>query len=135
MHHNKQIKEIRIMKKVNELLDQMQPMRTEVKKRCLAYLKRVLKKAENHRIGFYDEEYGEHIGGEAVCVTYDGGSHPEYASNAFSNVNGIYLNERGHILLHTEDCDCYEIERITWDEVVDLADYVYRVVMPTLKKG
>ena len=123
------------MKKVNQLLKEIQPIRAEINKRCIAYLKRVLKKAENHSIDFYDEEHGEYIGGELVCVTYDGGNHPEYASNAFSNVNGIYLNERGQILLHTEDCDCYEIESITWDEVIYLADYVYRVVMPTLKKG
>lgn len=123
------------MRKVNKLLKEILPIRAEINKRCIAYLKRVLKKADNHRINFYDEEHGEYIGGEFVCVTYDGGSHPEYASNAFSEVKGIYLNERGQILLHTEDCDCYEIVSITWDEVVDLANYVYRVVMPTLKKG
>ena len=67
------------MRKVNQLLKEIEPIRAEINKRCIAYLKRVLKKAENHRIGFYDEENGEYIGGEVVCVTYDGGNHPEYA--------------------------------------------------------
>lgn len=118
------------MKKVNELLDAIKPMRAEVKTRCLAYLKRQLKKRT--RIDFYDEE-GDAIGNEYVCVTYDGGRHPEYASNAFSNVNGVYISN-GKILLDTDD-DCeYDIQNITWDELVNLTDYVYRVVLPTLKK-
>jgi hypothetical protein len=123
------------MKKVNQLLDQIQPIRREINTRCLAYLKRVLKNAESHRINFYNEESGEYVGSEFVCVTYDGGNHPEYASNAFSTVNAIYLDDKGHIMLDTEDSSCYEIDSITWDEVIDLADYVYRVVMPILKKG
>ena len=137
LHHNKTIGD-KEMKKVNELLDQMQPMRAEVKKRCLAYLKRVLKKAEDNTISFQDED-GNDIGNNYVCVTYDGGRHPEYASNAFSQVHGIYLrkNNKGKdcIILDTEDDDEYGIENINWDELVDLTDYVYKVVMPFLKKG
>lgn len=122
------------MKKVNELLDQMQPMRAEVKKRCLAYLKRVLKKAKDKRLDFYDEN-GNGYGGEFVCVSYDGGRHPEYGSNVFSNVNGIFLNDKGEVTLDTEDDSEYKIENITWDELVNVADYVYRVLMPILKNN
>ena len=122
------------MKKVNELLDQMLPMRAEVKKRCLAYLKRMLKKAEGNRLDFYDED-GNGYGGEYVCVSYDGGRHPEYASNVFSSVRGIFLNDKGVVTLDTEDDDEYSMSSITWDELVNVADYVYRVLMPTLKKN
>ena len=37
-------------------------------------------------------------------------------------------------MLETEDCEEYEIERIDWDELVDVADYVYKVLIPYFKK-
>lgn len=46
-------------------------------------------------------------------VTYDGGNHPEYASNVFSLVNGAFLSE-GNVYVDCEDCEEYHIERI-WD--------------------
>lgn len=122
------------MKKVDELLNEITPIRREINKRCLAYLKRTLKKAENNRLDFYDED-GEAYGNQFVSVSYDGGRHPEYASNAFSSVNGIYLNDKGKIVLDTEDDDEYGIENITWDELVDVASYVYNILMPILKKN
>lgn len=68
----KQIKQNKIMKKVNELLNEITPIRREIKKRCLAYLKRTLKKAENNRLDFYDED-GEAYGNQFLSVSYDGG--------------------------------------------------------------
>ena len=137
MHHNKTIGD-KEMKKVNELLEQMLPMRAEVEKRCLAYLKRELKNAKGNTINFQDED-GKAIGNNYVCVTYDGGRHPEYASNAFNQVHSIYLKKNNNgkdcIILDTEDDDEYGIENINFDELVDLAYYVYNVVMPFLKKG
>ncbi len=126
------------MKKANELWEQKRPIEKQIEKRCIAYLKRTLKNREGNRLDFYDED-GEAYGNQYVCVTYDGGRHPEYASNAFSQVHGIYLrkNNKGKdcIILDTEDDDEYGIENINWDELVDLTDYVYKVVMPFLKKG
>lgn len=115
------------MKKVNELLDIMQPMRKEVKKRCLAYLKRVLKKEDGGRLDFVDED-GNPRKNKFVCVTYDGGAHPEYAANAFSLVKAIYLNKDNKIVLDTDDDDEYSIEKVYWEEMVNIADYVYKVL-------
>jgi hypothetical protein len=117
------------MRKVNQLLKEIKPIRAEINKRCIAYLKRVLKKAENHRIGFYDEENGEYIGGEVVCVTYDGGNHPEYASNAFSTVNGVFINRRGVISLNIEDCSDYELEDVSWEDVYNIAEYLKNEIL------
>jgi hypothetical protein len=61
---------------------------------------------------------------EFVSVPYDGGNHPEYASNAFSVVNGVFINRRGVISLNTEDCSDYELEDVSWEEVYDLAEYL-----------
>lgn len=126
------------MEKVNELLGQIVPIKRKINKRCLAYLKKELKKAKDNRLDFYDED-GEPYGNQYVSVTYDGGRHPEYASNAFSIVNGIYLTKNSKdkevIMLDTEDDDEYGIKNISWDELVGIADYVYKILMPILKKG
>lgn len=53
-------------------------------KLALEYLKATLEEAEGQRIECYDEQ-GEPIGYE-FCVTYDGGRHPEYDANPFSDV-------------------------------------------------
>ncbi len=85
---------------------------------CMSYIKKVLKE-NNNEISWDVDEFDE-----TVTVTYDGGRHPEYDSNAFSCVYGVRLNERGKILLNTEDCDCYGIESIPTEEVYYVADYL-----------
>ena len=120
------------MKKTIELFESIQPVREQIRKRCISYLKRVLKKREGKSILLYDED-GDAIDDEYVTVTYDGGRHPEYDSNAFSNVGAVYLDEKGNIMLDTDDCDEYEIDNITWDELYTLAEYVYNHALPFWK--
>ena len=70
---------------------------------------------------FKDGEF--RIGDEyqQTCVTYDGGNHPEYASNAFSTVYAIRKNEHyGNIGLEIDETDFYDIDR-----VVDVAELSY----------
>jgi hypothetical protein len=40
-----------------------------------------------------------------VCVSYNGGNHPEYASNVFSQVLLIKKDEKGNVVLDTEDAE------------------------------
>ena len=47
----------------------------------------------------------------SFCVSYDGGHHPEYASNVFSEVSAIW-EKNGHIYLEVEEENQYEINRI-----------------------
>jgi hypothetical protein len=60
-----------------------------------------------------------------ISVTYDGGNHPEYASTAFSMVEGISLDENDNIILQIEDCSEYPIQNINWDEVYDVAAFIH----------
>ena len=46
------------------------------------------------------------------CVSYDGGNHPEYASNCFSDVNSVYIKD-GKVYLDIEDASDYELENVT----------------------
>lgn len=69
---------------------------------------------------FEDGEF--RIGKEyQTCVTYDGGNHPEYASNAFSTVYAVRRNEHyGTIGLEIDETDFYDIDR-----VVDVSELSY----------
>ena len=109
----------------------MRPMIEEVKKRSLDYIKAELEKADDNYISFVDED-GEPIGGDSVCVAYDGGHHPEYASNAFDMVKGVYLKyhegrKQMLIMLDTEDDDEYYIGNIDWDEIYSVALFLYGI--------
>lgn len=107
------------MERVKEILGQIRPLQKEAQQRSEAYLKKVLEEAEGKRIDIDEEESGY------LCVTYDGGRHPEYDSNPFSTIHGVFLNEQGKICLDIDDCEEYGIDRINWDDVVSIAELVY----------
>jgi len=60
-----------------------------------------------------------------VAVTYDGGNHPEYASNAFSDVIDVHLDKNGNVELCTEDCYEYEVDRVCAAELYGVAMEIY----------
>lgn len=106
------------MAKAEKLYDSITDSFGEIRKESTEYIKSVLE-AHGNSIDFddYDVDY-------YVSVTYDGGNHPEYASNAFSTVNGVFINRRGVISLNTEDCSDYELEDVSWEDVYNLAEYL-----------
>lgn len=63
-----------------------------------------------------------------VCVTYDGGNHPEYASNICSMVFGVSITEKNKIELAIEDCDEYEEYRVLTDELIDVANVLLAIL-------
>ena len=108
--------------KAKKLFDSISDTFAEIRTECEEYISSVL---EEHggSIDFDDYEPDYY-----VSVTYDGGNHPEYASNAFSVVNGVFINRRGVISLNIEDCSDYELEDINWEEVYDVANYIKEIV-------
>ena len=87
----------------------------QVKEGCLDYIKAELAKHNN----FIDLTETD-----GVSVMYDGGNHPEYASNAFSEVYSVFMKD-GDIYLETEDCSQYDIDSITLDNLFDVAFCIY----------
>lgn len=114
------------MERVYELLEKIAPMKKEIMERCLAYIEEQLKKAKDNSISFRDED-NEPIKGMSVVVTYDGGNHPEYAANPYSEVYGVYM-KNGKIYIDCEDCDEYNIEYATYGDIVDIADFMYDIL-------
>lgn len=66
----------------------------------------------------FNEDYG------CPCVTYDGGNHPEYASNAFAEVRGVAKDKYGDIGLILDEEDFYSLDRIT-----DIGEVSYLAVV------
>jgi hypothetical protein len=104
-------------KQADALYDTIAPTQREIRQKCETYIKKVL--AEHG--GSLDCTDSDNM----VSVTYDGGNHPEYASNAFSMVEGVYLDKNGDIVLQIEDCSEYPLENINWDEVYDVAAFIH----------
>lgn len=83
---------------------------------CIRYLQNILSK--NNSIVIKDADLPEYI-----SVSYDGGNHPEYASNVFSVVNRVYL-ESESIMLDTEDSTGYSIDNITTEDLYNLCNFI-----------
>ena len=112
---SKQIKTKRIMEtKFREIGDQVEVLMSELRKESIKYITDAVKK--NGSISIYDEDEND-----PVYVSYDGGSHPEYASNLYSMVYDAHINTAGKLALCIEDSDDYEIDRCSTMEIYEVA--------------
>lgn len=95
-------------KDFEKTFEKVAELNKHLREECCDYLRKVLKENGN-RIDLQSEEEDDDI----VCVTYDGGNHPEYAANPYSQVYGIFLNEKDNeIYLNIEDSDEYCLGRV-----------------------
>lgn len=88
---------------------------TLLSRKCCEYLKALIK--EHDVIDFSDCE-------DTPAVCYDGGNHPEYASNMYSTVRKIYVNHNGELIFETED-GCLTVDRILVCDLADVTETVY----------
>ena len=103
-----------LKEKYNELSAKWRNVTAELKTCIGKYLDKALESHENC-IEFNSD---------APCsVAYDGGNHPEYASNCFSSVNSIFKKD-GYICLDIEDCDEYDIDGLSIKELMDVTESV-----------
>lgn len=93
----------------------------------IEYLERVVK--ENGNCITLDPEYNEYF-----TASYDGGSHPEYASNCFSQVDAIFIDAKLGLCVEIEDDPKYEITRMLSVEIIDLAQLVHDAVLPRIQE-
>lgn len=54
------------------------------------------------------------------CIVYDGGNHPEYASNACSEVESVYMRENV-LTFSIEDDGRYEYDRVDGEDIITIA--------------
>ena len=99
-------------KDFEKTFEKVAELNKQLREECCDYLRKVLKENGN-RIDLRSEDY------DIVCVAYDGGRHPEYAANPYSQVYSVFFNEEDNkIYLETEDCDEYCIDRV--DSVMEV---------------
>ena len=102
-------------KDFEKTFEKVAELNKQLRGECCDYLRKVLKENGN-RIDLQSEEEEDY---DIVDVTYDGGSHPEYAANPYSQVYSVFFNEEDNkIYLETEDCDEYCIDRV--DSVMEV---------------
>lgn len=105
---------LEIGKKWSEISDQL-------REESVNYLERVLKEQDGQRLSWNWEEL-ENLGIGSVTVSYDGGNHPEYASDCFCTVEGVHINKKnGKVCVDIEESSEYSVDRISVDEVYDVA--------------
>ena len=106
------------MEKYIELSEKAYDILREARKAAIEYITRMLKK-HGGKIDF-DFNYDR----ENICVMYDGGNHPEYASNCFSTVYSVFEKE-GELYLNIEDCSAYDFDSMGTDDIITVADAIH----------
>lgn len=86
---------------------------------CIRYITDLMD-AHDNDLEVGDDDYGD------VTITYNGGNHPEYASNAFSIVTRVYVDCNDDIVLETEDCDAYDLDDVDTQDIISLAVYLHQ---------
>ena len=99
--------------------DELSKLSAKLKQECVGYLTQATK--ENGSIEFdLEQDY------ENVCVSYDGGRHPEYGGNVYSTVYSISFNDdENRLSIEIEDDDDYTVDRLSIDELYNLTLAVY----------
>ena len=109
------MEEVKFIKTGNELSN----LATQLKQECVDYLTQVTK--EKGLIEFDLEQYNE-----CVCISYDGGRHPEYDSDLYATVYGVSFNDdENRLSIDMEYNDDYTVDRLSADEIYTLALTVY----------
>ena len=113
----------RFPKSVEKYCEALKKMRKD----CIAYLKYVLKFYGEVKFNFdYDEQN--------ICISYDGGNHPEYASNCYSTVYRVYRGNDGEICLEIEDSSAYELDRVSTEDLVCICEAIQDSYIPMLEE-
>lgn len=116
------------MEKFQKTAAKWSKVQNELRNDCMDFLIRILEK--NNKLIDWSEMDIE----QDVCVTYDGGNHPEYASNAFSVVRSVSMDDKGNITMDCEDDSDYNINNINTCELYTLCSFIDNYVLEPEKK-
>ena len=106
------------MNKLNKIYEDWQKLNKELLQESKDYIKECLSKTIDNGVSLDECN---------ICVTYDGGRHPECDANPYSHVERVYC-ENGKVYLDTEDCTRYDIYNITASELFDIAESVGYII-------
>ena len=93
---------------------------------CIEYITRVVKE-HNNMIRFdFDYDY------ENMNIMYDGGNHPEYASNCFSCLYNVHIDKDGNLCAEIEESTDYDFDRMSTTEIMMIAEAIHDSAIPRL---
>ena len=106
---------------VKILLERWDNLIPDLKKKIMEFLVEVLKENDN------EIDWSEKLNdiGECVTISYDGGNHPEYASNVYSTLYGMKL-DCGKVFFSIEDDSEYSTEFISAEELIAVYQFIQR---------
>ena len=113
------------MGKIPELREAYYRLSHQLYVECIEFLKKFLSVMPS---GFevseteYYQEYSQVYG--SLCITYDGGNHPEYAATPYAEVKSLSLVD-GEIKVETDHGDMYE-DSIGLSDYLDIIQYLER---------
>lgn len=117
-------------------LDEFYRVTSEARMNCADYLKWAVKKYgkkdtdANGKVTFtleFDTEYDD----QNITIAYDGGNHPEYASNCYSSVYAVRLC-LDDITFYIEDSNDYDLDRVETADLLTICEAIKISLIPHL---
>lgn len=101
----------------------------KVREVCIEMLTEVCNRTESKGISLEKLKNWCDDNGEGYpTVSYDGGNHPEYASNCYSSVDGICIKHDpihgDKLFLDIEDDTTYSVDRVLTVDLIGLCDVI-----------
>ena len=93
---------------------------------CLDMLKKICDRTETKEISL--DKFKNYLRDEGYCdptIIYDGGHHPEYATNAFSTIDGFYIKNE-IVIFDIEDDSQYDESRVITDDIINLCELIVK---------
>lgn len=112
------------IEKFDNLCTELCNAKHAVRNLCIDMLKEICNRTDSKKINLDKMTNFLLDGGSANPVFYyDGGNHPEYASNMYSAVDGFEL-KGDKLVFAIEDSDDYDITRVQTDCLIELCDAI-----------
>lgn len=118
--------EATVVNKFNQAFDEFINKKKNIREICLDILKDICNRRVDKKISL--ENLKEYLDENNECypvISYDGGNHPEYATNMYSTVDGFRL-ENDTVIFDIEDSSDYSDDRVMTDDLIDLCDVIIR---------
>lgn len=90
----------------------------------LDMLKKICDRTERKTINL--DKFKNYLSDMGMCdptIVYDGGNHPEYATNVFSTVDGFYIQNE-IVIFDIEDDPHYDESRVSTSDIIDLCEMI-----------
>ncbi len=113
------------MDKIMENIEKFRKISFETHKCKMAAMEHIKELLLQYKGGNVEiSEIANEMSIDQIFVAYDGGYHPERDSNLFSEVENVYLDDKGVVKVETEDGEM-ELHNLMANEVMEIVEWLY----------